>query len=482
VRNQTYYVVAGALALLVGALAVTNQSFWIDEGAAAVKAMQPSLGGWWHSLRSEGNSNLQLLGELFYLWGWVKIFGASEIALRASNIPFLAGAIVALAWGMAPQRRTQIAITLLALTNAFLCYYVSEARPYIVLFACASLTVACLFRLLREPETCWHSGLWFRLFCVGMIGLCATSLIAVPWALAAMAAVLFWSGLRETWHGLARFRLSAAILVAALGALGFYYLWTMRLGARASGVGRTGWSNAVFIFYELLGLAGLGPGRLSLRNEGIFALRAYVPGITIGAAAILILFAFSARSLRNDLTKRRIVFFLIAVAGPFLLVFAAGIAGHMRLLGRHLTPLLPFLLAGMSVGLSSLLATGKGRVLAAALLSILLLSAFEIRFAPRHRRDDYRGAAVIARRAVQAHQHVWWLADFDTARYYHVPLDSPLLATSPDLPNNPPDMVIFSKPDIYDPTNVVRPYLQRNDFSVTQVLQAFEILTRPQVR
>ena len=101
-RKQTYYLAIGALALLVGALAVTNQSLWIDEGSAALKAMEPSLGGWWHNLRTEGNSNLQLIGELFYLWGWEKIFGSSEIALRASNIPFFAGGVVALAWGMAP--------------------------------------------------------------------------------------------------------------------------------------------------------------------------------------------------------------------------------------------------------------------------------------------------------------------------------------------------------------------------------------------
>jgi len=77
VRKQTYYFAVAALAVLIGALALTNQSLWIDEGSAALKAMEPSLGGWWQALRSEGNSNLQLIGELFYLWGWEKIFGYS---------------------------------------------------------------------------------------------------------------------------------------------------------------------------------------------------------------------------------------------------------------------------------------------------------------------------------------------------------------------------------------------------------------------
>ncbi|MEO6971713.1 MAG: hypothetical protein ABI217_12565, partial [Chthoniobacterales bacterium] len=253
-RKPTYYLVIGALAVLVGALAVTNQSLWIDEGAAALKAMEPTLSGWWHNLRSEGNSNLQLLGELLYLWGWVKIFGASEIALRASNIPFFAGGVLALTWGLAPRRHLQTAVAILALTNAFLWYYLSEARPYLVLFGFASITAACLFRVLSAPEESLESAAWFRFFCLGIIGLCATSLIAVPWALGAMGAVLYWSGLRTVARCAFRQKISSLLLVAALAGLALYYLWTLRLGARASDVGRTGWMNVVFIFYELLGL------------------------------------------------------------------------------------------------------------------------------------------------------------------------------------------------------------------------------------
>ena len=33
-----------------------------------------------------------------YTWGWVKVFGVSEFALRASNIPFAVLFVSALAW------------------------------------------------------------------------------------------------------------------------------------------------------------------------------------------------------------------------------------------------------------------------------------------------------------------------------------------------------------------------------------------------
>ncbi|MDQ3200371.1 MAG: hypothetical protein M3Q46_14515 [Verrucomicrobiota bacterium] len=481
-RKQTYYGTIALCALIVGALAITNQSLWIDEGAAALKAMEPSLGGWWHNLRSEGNSNLQLIGELLYLWGWEKVFGASEISLRASNLPFFAGGVIALAWGMPPRRSRQTAIALLALTNAFLWYYLSEARPYVVLFGFASVTAACLFRLLRTPDEALESSLWFRLFCVGLVGLCATSLIAVPWALGAMAAMLYWSGPSAALRSARRFKISTTLLSLALAILGLYYIWTLQLNARASDVARTGWTSSAFIFYELFGLAGLGPGRLQLRTAGVTELSAFAPFLAIGALAISALILAGGLKLKDRLGKRPVLFFLLSVALPFLLVLGAGVTGHMRLLGRHLTPLLPFLLALMAAGLTTLLSAPSAwkKSIAWASLVILLLSALEIRFADRHRRDDYRSAALIAKQAQEAGRHVWWLADISTGLYYRVPLDSPEINPSPALPSpkQAPDLVILSKPDIYDSTGAVRAYLALNHFKVTRVLPAFEIWSR----
>ncbi len=394
--------------------------------------------------------------------------------------------MLALAWGLAPRRRQQTAVVLLALTNAFLWYYLSEARPYLVLFGFASLTAACLFRLVRASEECLESTVWFRLFCIGIIGLCATSLIAVPWALGALGAVLYWSGLGATMRCALRSKTSSFLLVAALGALGLYYLWTLQIGARASDVGRTGWANVGFIFYELLGLSGLGPGRLTLRTNGLGELVPFLPLLAVGVIALLALLIPAFVELREQMKRRHVLFFVVAVAIPFLLVLVAGIFAHMRLLGRHLTPLLPFLLALMACGLARLLEKPElwRKTIALATLGVFLFSAVEIRLAPRFQRDDYRSASAVAREAIHAGQHVWWLADVSTGRYYHVPFDSPQLTVAPDLSrsNAQPDLVVFSKPDIYDSSGLVRRYLTKSGFTVQQVLPAFEILKRSPVR
>ncbi len=485
-RNQTYFLTICLAALAVGAFAITNQSFWIDEGAAAIKATQPTLAGWWHGMRAESNSNLQLIFQLFYLWGWEKIFGSSEIALRASNLPWFVVGVMALAGSFPKNRRSQISVTLLALTNAFLWYYVSEARPYIVLFAFSALTTACLLRLRSQPQLALGSATWFHCFCLAIAGMCATSLIAVPWALGAIMAFAYWSGFRSALQTIRRFWLSSLLLAVAVAVFGVYYLWTIKLGARASDVGRTGFATLGFVLYELLGLAGLGPGRLLLRAEGLKCLLANAPALTLGLIAVLAIFGSALSYVRDKTTGRDLVFFGACVAVPAALLILAGVSMHMRLLGRHFMPLLPFLLAWEALGIQRLTsAKGSfGRFATAGALVVLLFSALEIRFASRHGRDDYRTATALARTALEAREKVWWLADEATAAYYNLPLtsaDLTLRSVDTSLPASPvPDLICLSKPDIYDPHGDIRNYIRENHFQVTQTLMAFQIFVRPE--
>src|SRR5439155_14546466 len=82
------------LGMMVFALAVSNQSFWIDEASTAHKAITPTLKAWWERLRAEGTSNLQLPLYMLYAWAWEKMLGPEEWALRAGNIPWVVLALV----------------------------------------------------------------------------------------------------------------------------------------------------------------------------------------------------------------------------------------------------------------------------------------------------------------------------------------------------------------------------------------------------
>ena len=483
------------LALLVGALAVSNQSLWIDEAHSAAKAIQPSIAKWWTAMVQDKGSDVQMPFYMFYLWAWAKIFGTSEIALRAANVPWFTVGLLALLWAFPKEpalsasrmgRHRQLAVAALTLTNAFLWYYVGEARPYIVVFAFSALTAACLLRLRENSESAINSPSWFRLFLLGIAGVCATNLIAVPWAIAVAGAFIFWTGPRRTVRTASRFPLSSASATCALIAFALYYLWSLKLGARASNVGQTGLANLAFAFYELLGVAGLGPGRLAMREQGGKVIFEYIGPVILGTIAVLVLLSVAFIALRKNTTRRDFIFFGFAAILPAVVLITGAEVGHMRLLGRHFTPLLPFLLILLAIGFEQILFSKRRWLRAAAIIAIvvLLVSALEIRFAPQHQRDDYRSAANLARNAIAANEKVWWIADDLTGAYYKLPLDSPNLTLSSSLTESSlanvamPDLVYLSKPDIYDPRGKIDNYLREHDFKVTRVLPAFQILER----
>jgi hypothetical protein len=488
VREQTKYTIAVFLAVIVGFLAITHQSFWIDEGVAALKAMQPDVHGWWQALRKDSDSNLQLLFQLFYLWGWEKIFGATEYALRASNTPWYALSAVALIWSFPKSTRLQFCALLLTLTNSFLWYYLSEARPYIVLFAFASITMGCLLRILQDKASATSSH-WFQIFCLGVVGLCATSLIAVPWAVGAILAVSYWLGIGEIRKLLLRFRYSSCATAVALLLIAVYYVWTLYSGAPASAVGKTNPGSLVFIVYELTGLVGLGPGRLQLREAGPVAFYHFIPILSVGVLGIGALFCAAARVIVRKADRQRLIFFFLAVAFPFFLVLLAGVLGHVRMLGRHLTPLLPFVLLVLAIGLKSLFFDGRlvSRAIATIAIVASIVSALEIRFAPRHVRDDYRSAVAKAREGILSGKKVWWTAAESVANYYRAPFDSKNFIVTANisqhaLANAPsPDLVCLSKPDVYDDHTVVRNYLQSHRFKVIETFPAFQIFAPDKV-
>ena len=410
--------------LMMGAFAVSNQSFWIDEGVAAMKALQPTLGDWWQALRVDGDSNLQLLPHLFYLWGWDKIFGSSEISLRAANLPLLFVGLAAALWALQRQPKLQFWFCLLALVNAFTWDYTSEARPYILLFAASCIALGALIRMIDAPES-GRLGVVYAVFCFGLLLVSATSLIAVPWAAAWFASALVLLGFSTFVSLIRRNIVTTLCFLAAMSVLAAYYWWTLKLGARASAIGTTSFSNLLLVLYEQLGLTGLGPGRSELRITGVNGLRPYAFPLSLGLLASAFVFWQALRSLpARWWTSRQAVAALLGIVLPLGLVLLAGHAAHVRILGRHLTPLFPIVLFVLALGFKRMQEVkSRAHWLALAIVPLVFLtSALQVRFAARHARDDYRGAAALALRTANAGGTVWWMADQSTGLYYGLPL------------------------------------------------------------
>ena len=426
-QTASYVWLWALLAFVVCLAAISRQSLWIDEALTAAKASQSDLRGWWQAMLADKASDLQMPLYMIYMWGFAKIAGVSEWALRAANIPWFVAGIAAFIAALPSSKK--IAFALVALACPFAWYYLDEARPYAMQLGASLITFAALYRLSRiENLSAQQESRWIAAFFFGIISLCGSSLLGMIWAGAACLSlpVLFsWQRLGE----MARSHRAVCLFALSwLVAIGLYYLWTLKLGARASDVGRTDARNVMFIAYELFGLSGLGPGRLEIRADGLSAFVPFAKQLALYGAVILDLLILGGWQIYRSQTRRRLLSLGAVVALPMLAILGAGLMQHFRVLGRHFTPLLPVVLFVLCLGLSARWSRrhwiSKPLLFAFVILSIA--SCMSFRLAVRHQKDDYRDAAVYANRALQSGQVVWWNAGREGAVYYQVPIaDAP---------------------------------------------------------
>lgn len=477
---------------IVCALAISRESFWIDELYTPRAAEQPTLTAWWKEVFYEKGSNLQ--APLYMLWIWVcgRMFGTSELALRAVNLLWFAPALLALARALTSRPTLQATALLTAAMGPMAWYYLNEARPYAMQLGTSLYLFAVIIHWRLHPDTTITDERWRVLsFAVALVLLCGSSLLAMILAVTPLFTTLivlpkkrlqmlgktFWS----VW----------GITLTVLFCLGFYYLWTLHQGARATAVATTNLKNVAFIAYELLGFDGLGPGRLEIRNGGLGVFKAYVPVLFFYASVTSILLFFGGRELGQKLGPKKLAAILLAALAPAGFILATGALVHFRVLGRHMMCLAPLAFLLLAVGAAATWRrSGWGKITVTTFFALYLTSSLALRFAMRHQKDDYRGAAAIAKTALASGKSVWWNAEQNGAVYYRVPFSTgsimeggkALYLMNPSEKQLAaairPDLVITSRPDVYDGSGALEKYLSEGNYRTASNLTAFTIWTR----
>lgn len=481
-----------AAALATGLLAVSSQSLWIDEAGSAILAMDTDP----LAFTKDRGSTLQMPLYMLMLWGWEKVFGNSEFALRAMNIPLFVVAMLVTATCWNASTMTRAFFLASACSSAFVWAYLDEARPYILQFLGATVSVVALRHLATSgrPPAC--SDLW--LFSFGMIVLCGSSLIGVIFAFwFALAFLAIWLPCESAGRIAARkdFRMVGAIIVPLLLCLGLYYIWTLRVGAAASGVGKTSVVNLGFVAYELLGFTGAGPGRSSLRESLGLAVNSYAPflgayGLMLSAFAILGIQSLNWRRCRQGSAYSTWIFWLTAVFAAAS-VYLVGISGGFRLVGRHFTPLLPFILMLFALAASAMWLRREflTRLSVIAILLSSMASSLAYRFSDQHAKDDYRAAAAVARAALSGGEVVWWAADPAGGRFYGLNAQDSNCSQSASnvqmLFNPTPSelnhlserawTVILAREDVYDAYGSIRNALSNAGYEQSLSLPGFRV-------
>jgi len=396
--------------LVVCLLAVSGDSVWIDEALTAQEAAHEAPGGMWRMVLHDKGSDLQMPLYIFYMWGWVKMFGAGEWTLRAANIPWFVAAITLFTVAFTGPRRW--AMGLVALCCPFAWYYLNEARPYAIQLSASMVVFAALHRLSQGISlTAGQERAWVWAFFLGMIFLCGSTLLGMIWAGAALLVVWFLVPRKRMMELARAYRLSGLLALGLLMVAGVYYLWTLKIGARATG-GKTSARNLIFIGYELLGFGGLGPGRLEIRGNALAVFLPYVKELALYAGMVVFLSALGVGQIYRGPSRPTALRLSAIISVPMLVLLGAGSILHFRVLERHFAPLLPVLTYVLGLGLTTawLGRQWTCKLVACGFVALSVASCLEVRFALRHKKDDYRDAAAAANEALKKGQIVWWNA------------------------------------------------------------------------
>lgn len=476
-----------ALFIAVAALMISSESLWIDEAQTYRFAAQPSFGAWVETLKNDTFSEAQMPFSMLIAWLSAQFLGTSEWAMRAANILWIGlGGIAISRLASMLHLRWLVPVYLV---HPFVWYYANEARPYALIICLGAWLLLLLLQIQNAPDLkprlFWLAGL-LSLSAFGTSLLCAFFLMGLG-----LTASLFC--LRRRSELTKRHLPPLVITIAGLSVLSIYYLWTLKKGATGAKIWRLGPASVGFAGYEFLGFGGLGLPRQELRELGrniagnmrqIFQPQ-YLVGL-IGLGGVYVALASQAQRLAKDPAARTCV--LVSCITCCSLVTAAALA-QFPFWGRHFSYLLPafLVLVGLTIkSVESAFGKRASDTIAGLLLICFTISSLQLRFNPRHRKDDYRSATSVAKDALAAGKSVWWSADQSTAGYYKLHFDpeeksGTLRLMSNRSPNDKcfdsesPDVIITSKPDVYDYEGAVSRFTLSRNYEPDSQIKAFTI-------
>ncbi len=490
------------LGILLVCLMPSTQSIWIDEAFSIAYTEPDSFDDLRaHFLVDRGAEPLMPLGMLSF-WAGSKVVGRSEFGLRSISALWAAVAVF-LAWRAGSLIGMPWFGAFFA-CHPFLWLYGGEIRPYSLTIAMGTGLLYAFAAIVSGQQ---HARTGVRALLLFGPLLCASNAIAVvPFGVVIVVSAPIL--IKKGWKPNRVDGICLALSGIVLAALAAYYAVTL---ARGMDYGWTsswkiGFSSLAFSLYEFLGFSGFGPGRNEMRELALSGgIRALLAGMVqfraVGGLLLIFLygtafFAFvrNARARRFPEMVRLISLALGVAMSTTLAVYVLSIVQTFPFWGRHLAGIFPFFV--LILFLLSLNPTNV-RESRPALLTILigltlLCSSLFLRFHDDHRKDDYRSAARIARSALAEGRVVWWSAGPNCAAYYSVPLcgegptpsrqcayflDNHVAGAVTTLPE--PDLILLSKPDVYDRARSVQDFIEANSYSKTEELMAFRIYEAP---
>jgi len=354
--------------IVVGAVlrfaTLASQSYWTDE-ATTVHDIHGSLGALLHQVRVN-----ETTPPLYFLvaWGWAKLFGTGEVALR--SLSALAGiAVIPITYLCGRElvsRWAGLVAAAFAAVSPFMIWYSQEARSYALL---AALSGASFLFCARAWRTAARRDL-------------------VWWAVFSALAILthFYAGYLVAPEAvLLLYRVRRRATVVAVGAVAVVQLAMLPL-AISDTTHPLGWITT-FSLWTRVQQISIDLGLRTLYESSLVTHGVLIAALLAAACTALIVLAGGRDERRGAAFAGGLAAFV--VLAPIVLA----LLGRDYVVPRNLTPawipLAVVLGAACTVPRARLLGAG----LAAALIAVFIWGGVRIAQNPEYQRADWRGVA-----------------------------------------------------------------------------------------
>lgn len=454
-----------ALLIMCSIIPISMHSLWLDEAWTVVDfALKPTFKELINSLLGAEGGDSQFPGYNIYLWLWVRVFGISEIAVRAANLPFFLLALLYTYYYLPRNNRFKAGFLLLICLSPFIWFYLNESRYIISTFSFSLLALVAVISYFESDEL---SDKRFTMFVLlSSITLGVAFMMLFVFALIPLAFIVFYylnqrqeslKGFILKWRG----QLSIFLVFAAL--LGMYYIYTLLKGAGGMRL-NPGLNNIIFVLYDFVGFGGIGPPREVLRENAHIDLNSlyFVKTVLLSLiymGFLVIIFLNLKRSKPDKLTLYGLTGLLVSMTLFF--VFAKFF--HFKFLSRHVVFIYPSFLFFTYTLLYEAINQYKktGVILVILLIGALIYSDLNLRFNPAYQKANGLKGCIVAAREVKD-ERVLWIADVQVFKYYVMKRD---LVKGLD-----PQKVIF----VYDNTEegivqTITPFINKEKFLVVVI-------------
>ena len=230
-KNQRFgFVVVIAAALATRLLGIASRPLWYDEAFSVLFAEKGPGSMLVGTLSSTATASAEEhpLAYYTFLWGWMRAFGESPIAVRMLSV--IAGLVLAatiywLAYELFNPRAALAAGVVIAL-SPFQIHYAQEIRMYVFMSMWLLLATLAYWRATQSKERKWWA--WFAIF---------AALAQYTHSLSAfyLIALALWPLINKNW------KVVKEVTLAGLLAILLYLPWLIHLPAQFAKVGQAYW-------------------------------------------------------------------------------------------------------------------------------------------------------------------------------------------------------------------------------------------------